>query len=354
MFWRNKRITKHATLFILLACIFMATLCLLASFLNMKKNIEEVINTRWQSEFKAAYEFSNIDDNIMYEKRKDAAFSVPEIKDGIFVMRYLFLPNENTAFGWIDFMVGDYEQVSFPLENQSEIMPIYKKGNTFVGKSYIDALEKELDERYLSIENHRLHVDGVLKDITTTESDSRIICLTKYMSKSDWDWLNEIGINNFTQFYYYSNKGEYQEDLETITKWFQDVLGIEMYPFEFNQDTEIGYLENVSNMKKMIEYAIIPVFVVCFFSCLLVLRIYIKGIFRNIAIFRANGISYQWIFKMIFIDFGLILLPSVICLCFVTNKIGESISLGLLVDFICSFISVGFIMLEFYKKGRCL
>lgn len=350
------RIRKNKSIFILLVISFAVTLLMLLSILDIYSKEKYAQMVQKQCEFKTAYQ---LDWEAREEENSSRAITgeeliatMPDVSQGILSISVFLDESEYMEFCQLQYLFGDYEQLTFPLQAGGKVCVDRDKTAFYVGERYIPYLIKRSDENFLNLDGAELLINGVLADITAKGRDDRLILLGKGVPEILKEKLQSSLECNQVVIRYFSNEADCQQDIENILAWLGQKTD---YQFEVSSyDQMLSYNYNSALNMYFLEKAFYPILICCLCNVFLIVRVYIKKMRKAMFIYRTCGMNYKQLALMVGTDYSIVLLPVVLLMGALHGQLEKLLILGVILWGLFTFISIGLIRWEFNKEGWCL
>lgn len=351
---------KYNSIFVMLCISYIVTLLLAGVILRIEYDRRFAQWVQQQCSFRSAYRINLTetgDEDAMRMQANEVFSSIPQIRDGILSLSMWYDDDELMQSCRVSYLFGDYGQIDYPLADGQRLSVKDGEDALFIGQKYLRDIRREDGEEFLYIHGNRLHVNGILADITGYKADDRILLfgngypqdLKDMLGKEFTSW-NNIVVEYFSNLTGHTEEAE--EETEDIRQWLERVSG-EIYETEsFEQTGSYTGVNPFGNL--FIRFAIYPVLLCCLVNCLYLMCVYIKSRQRETAIRRMCGISYIRIAAMTGSDYAVIFLPTAAMTGLVTRFFAQMLALGAVMTVLLTLFSIGIMRINFMRKGSCI
>lgn len=356
MIFHKKRLYRYKNIFILLAVSFMAMLFMLLLILTILDKKQHAQWVQEQCDFQNAYimdwEYCGDSDDINDVIGKRLTESLPELSKGVMAIQVSVEGSDSAQGGQLQYLVGDYSQIAYPLEKGGVISLQNGENAFYVGEAYRPFLTERGGMQTLNLDGTDLPVCGILDDITGKGEDERLLLFGKDITDKLLEKIQASLENNQVQILYYSDDSDVKEDINSILEWISQNKNYQFTAVPYDQS--IIYEVGSSVVMSFFKWAVYPVFVCCICNCLMIINVYVKRMKQNIYICRMCGMTYAQLAMMIGSDYGILLLPSVLVVGIFFGQFIKILLFGILMAAVFALLSLVFIRQEFRREGRCL
>jgi len=356
MVYSKTRIHKYKNIFILLAVSFTAMLLMFSLILSARDKMQHAHWVQEQCEFRNAFEmcWESCEDDALQDKvtGEELFRTIPELTDGILTIEMFFDTSDLTKYSQLKYVVGDYSQITYPLQSGERISLENGESAFYIGEAYVSDLIETQQGSFLNLGGIDLKVTGILDDITGKGKDERLLLFGKDIPEELLLRIQRNLENNNVRICYFSNKTEGEKEAEEVLSWIDQNRACHFSVLPYDQG--IAYTENPSLPMAFLNKAFYPVLICCICNCLIVINVYVKKMKQNIFIRRMCGMTYIQMVVMVGSDYVLLLLPALIVIGVISGQPVRLFILGMLMVIVFALLSVALVRRAYLKEGRCL